>query len=438
MFSRKRNLLWLLMIPVLAGILAFGLYHVPFIHDRMAWRVDELQTRIKYALNPPEEALFLPEQQEQLATVVQQTLTALTPDAPDAVDATETPTLPSATPTSTPEPLPAAITLDGVRYEDQHNRWNYCGPANLSMALTYWGWDGNRDVVGTYVKPSDKDKNVLPSEMEDFVRTQTPLNMLIRQGGTIELLQRLMAAGFPVLVEKGYYEVDYTGTLGWLGHYQFVTGYDTAIDSLLVQDTYIKDGKDHLMTHDEFLEGWISFNYLFMVAYPPELESELLETLGPWADPGWAAQHALDTALVQTQSETGLNEFFAWFNLGTSHVALQQYVDAAFAYDQAFSVYANLQQDDVMRPYRIMWYQTGPYWAYYYSGRYSDVINLANTTLLETISEPVLEESFYWRGLAYEGLGNMDQAVSDWRTALQLHPDWDPARYQLERVGAYP
>ncbi len=51
-----------------------------------------------------------------------------------------------------------------------------------------------------------------------------------------------------------------------------------------------------------------------------------------------------------------------------------------------------------MRPYRMMWYQTGPYKAYYYSNRFADVINLADTTLNETISEPVLEESLYWRG----------------------------------------
>lgn len=431
---RKRLLLWIAAVPVLAALLAYGLYRIPFIHERMAWRVDELRTRLVYAINPPEEALFVPEQQEELATVVQQTLEALTPDA-TSPPAASTPM--PVTPTPTLEPLPPAVTLEGVKYENQHNRWNYCGPANLSMALNYWGWDGDRDVVGAYVKPSDKDKNVLPSEMEEFVRTQTPYSMLIRQGGTIEMLQRLLAAGYPVLVEKGYYEVDYTGTLGWLGHYQFVTGYDNSIDSLLVQDTYIEGGKDHLTTYDEFLEGWISFNYIFMVVYPPEQEPAVLDALGPWADPDWAAQHALETALAETQSEAGLNEFFAWFNQGTSHVALRQYVDAAFAYDQAFVTYASLQQDDVMRPYRIMWYQTGPFWAYYYSGRYSDVINLANTTLLETISEPVLEESFYWRGLAHEGLGNMDQAISDWQTALQLHPDWDPATYQLIRVGAW-
>ncbi|MBN1264851.1 MAG: tetratricopeptide repeat protein [Anaerolineales bacterium] len=433
--TRKKTLLWFIGIPVLTGILAIALYQIPFIHEKLSWRIDELQTRIKYAINPPEEAIFVPEQQQQLATIVQQTLSALTPEV---TDAPETPTPEPATPTPTLQPLPQSVFLEGVQYEDQHNRWNYCGPSNLSMALNFWGWDGDRDVVGAYVKPSDKDKNVLPSEMEDFVRTQTFLNMIIRQGGDIQVLKQLISAGFPVLVEKGYYEVDYTGNLGWLGHYQFVTGYDDTINSFLVQDTYIKDGKDHLTTYDEFLDGWISFNYIFLVVYPAEQEEALFEALGPWLDSAWAAQHALETAVSQTQTETELDEFFAWFNLGTSHVALQQYVDAAYAYDQAFAIYASLTLDDVSRPYRIMWYQTGPFWAYYYSGRFGDVINLANTTLLETISEPVLEECFYWRGLAYEGLGDIDQAIHDWRVALELHPDWDPARIQLERVGAYP
>ena len=113
------------------------------------------------------------------------------------------------------------------------------------MALTFWGWDGNRDVVGAYVKPEDKDKNVMPYEMEDFVDTQTTgLKAVVRSGGDIDLIRRMVAAGFPVLTEKGYYEYDYNGKLGWMGHYQFVTGYDDAKGVLIVQDTY-RDGPNH-------------------------------------------------------------------------------------------------------------------------------------------------------------------------------------------------
>jgi tetratricopeptide (TPR) repeat protein len=82
-----------------------------------------------------------------------------------------------------------------------------------------------------------------------------------------------------------------------------------------------------------------------------------------------------------------------------------------------------------------MWYQTWPYWAYYYSGRYQDVINLADTTLNDTISEPVLEESLYWRALAREALGDLDGAIADFRQSVILNPSFSPGWDQLARLG---
>lgn len=123
------------------------------------------------------------------------------------------------------------------------------------------------------------------------------------------------------------------------------------------------------------------------------------------------------------------------FNEGTSHVSLQQYFEAAEAYDLAFSVYARLDQNEKTRPYRIMWYQTGPYWAYYYSGRYQDVIDLANTTLNETIADPTLEESLYWRGLAQYALGDLESAIADLREAVRLNPNFEPGITKLQEWG---
>jgi tetratricopeptide (TPR) repeat protein len=341
---------------------------------------------------------------------------------------------PTATPTITPTPLPEQVILSGVKYEDQHGRWNYCGPANLSMALTFWGWDGNRDVVGKAVKPSDKDKNVMPYEMETFVESElSGMAALVRVGGDIPLIKRMLAAGFPVLVEKGYYEYDYTGKLGWLGHYQFVNGYDEAQDILVLQDTYVKDGKDHRTSYKEFIEGWRSFNYTFLIVYPADREGEVLTLLGPYADPNWANSHALEVAKAESEMLTGIDQFFAWFNRGSSLAALQQYADAGPAFDQAFSLYAALP-DDGTRPYRILWYQTWPYWAYFYSGRYQDVINLADTTLIDTISEPVLEESFYWRALAREATGDVQGAIDDLRESVRLNPVFSPGWEQLNRL----
>jgi tetratricopeptide (TPR) repeat protein len=331
------------------------------------------------------------------------------------------------------------VRLEGVKYEDQHGRWNYCGPANLSMALTFWGWDGNRDVVGKAIKPNDKDKNIMPYEMQDFVSGNAPgLTSLLRYGGDIDLLKRMVAAGFPVVAEKGYYEVDYTGKLGWLGHYQFVTGYDDTKGVLIVQDTYIANGKNHEFPYADFVEGWRSFDYVFLVVFPEERSDEVYAALGPYSDPDWAARHALEVGQQEAESLTGIDQFFAWFNQGTSHTILKDYADAGTAFDYALgTLYPNLPEDK-MRPYRVMWYETWPYWAYYYTGRYQDVINLANTTLYDTISEPVLEESFYWRGLAKEALGDQGGAIDDYRQSIRLNPNFSPGWDQLNRLGVGP
>jgi hypothetical protein len=435
---------YLIVVPFLC-LLAVVFYNIPFIHERLAWRVDKWRTQIVYAINPPQEVEFVP--QEQVALIVQATMTALarvaspTPTVSSSPTVTQpgpTPTpLPTATDIPTSTPLPPSVRLPGVKYEHQHNRLNYCGPANLSMALTFWGWDGNRDVVGAYVHTNDNDKNVMPYELQDFVLTQTSgLGMIIRTGGEISLLKILLANGFPVLAEKGYYTYDMYGKYGWLGHYQFITGYDDAKGVLVVQDTYIEDGENHEFMYDQFVDDWRPFDYLFMVVYPFDREAELFALLGNWIDEDWANHHALERAGQEVQTLTGIPQYFAAFNVGTSHVNLREYVDAAFAYDYAFELYAALPNDG-LQPYRMLWYQTGPYFAYYYSGRYQDVITLANKTF-DTIDKDVLEESFYWRGMARLAIGETDGAIDDFRESLRLHPGFAPSLYQLGLLGLEP
>lgn len=461
---RKRGQRILIIAAVVVGILILVL--IPPIRSRIANQFDNLKTRLTYLINPPDEAVFLPEEQSILETMVAATLQAYTPSPTVQSQSTATPEVtlePTITPTPTisPTPLPQSVELPGVIYVDQHNRWNYCAPANLTMALKFWGWGGNRDDIAKAIKPGENDpelsfiqrgksdKNVMPYEMANFVNDYTDYNIVIRYGGEIGLVKNLIANGFPVLIEKGYYERDYTGKIAWLGHYLFVTGYDEAEGVFIVQDAYLETGEDGTgknlrVSYEDFIDGWRGFNYLFMVIYEPQDEGEVFSLLGPWTDDAWADQHALDIANQEIGVETGIDEFFAWFNKGTSHVELFEYADAAFAYDTAFMLYAEIGEPndaetvETQRPYRIMWYQTGPYWAYYYSGRYQDVINLANTTLYETISEPTLEESLYWRGLAYLAIGETGSAVEDFRESVYLNPSFIPGIQQLQQLGLDP
>jgi len=447
-------LILLLAIPVCVLLAAF-IYRLPPVYSRLEPRLADMKARIQYAVNPPDEAIFVPESSGNADAQ----RPSRTPN-PSPVPPTSTETLPpeistpspepSLTPTITPTPIPESVILDGVVYVDQHGRWNYCGPANLTMALKFWGWEGDRDDVAAVVKPGIQnpvndfiqqgrwDKNVMPYELMNFVIDETEFNVVMRYGGNNDLVKRFIAGGFPVLIEKGYYEADYTGKVAWLGHYLFTTGYDDATGEFIVQDAYLKPGQDRRVDYATYEDGWRSFNYLFMVTYPPALEAEVYEILGDYADTNWANQHALEVAEREINEYRGINQFFAWFNKGTSLVQLQQYAEAAEAYDQAFAVYADLGEGDTQRPYRIMWYQTGPYWAYYYSWRYQDVINLANTTLYETISEPTLEESIYWRGMAYVELGETELAIADFRETVRLNPNFSPGWAMLEYMGVGP
>lgn len=440
--KNPRIYLWILLgIAVL-----IGLYFLPPIHSRLSWRVDNLRTQIKYYFNPPDEAVFQPSTPVATSPPSQATLEVLQTLAPTAtpegVIATPAPTL---TPTIVPTAIPERVLLGNFNFADQFNRWNYCGPANLSMALSYWGWQGTRDDVAKVIKPGvagvkdfiqagKTDKNVMPAEMLGFVNDQTEFTGVIRYGGTVELIKQFIAAGYPVIVEKGYYERDYTGKIAWLGHYQFVTGYDNGTSEFIVQDTY-NDGPNFHISYGEFYDGWRSFNYLFMLIYPQTSVDEVNNILGLWQDETWVSEQTLRIAEDELSTRVGNDKFFAMFNKGTSLVNLQRYAEAATTFDQAFAVYAELGQDDNQRPYRIMWYQTSPYWAYFYAGRYQDVVNLADTTLNETISEPTLEESLYWRAMAEYALGDYLDAYADMRETVRLNPHFAPGIFYLAQWG---
>src|SRR5574341_1397342 len=104
-------------------LLAGLMYNLPPIHDRLAWRVDNLIVAIKRYFNPPEEVVFTPEQQVEL--IVKATLTAMagtpTPSPQPALSATPSLTpFPSLTPTA----IPAQVKLNGIRHEYQ--QFNNC------------------------------------------------------------------------------------------------------------------------------------------------------------------------------------------------------------------------------------------------------------------------------------------------------------------------
>lgn len=419
------------LILILVAVIALGtvaLLNLPSIQERLEWRVSELVARVKYSISPPEQVVFVPEGMPIAATP---SITP-TPTQPPSVDINQkTPEpspvfLPTATITSTP--IPSIWKLPNFRHEYQS--WNNCGPATLAMALSYWGWDGDQRPVATFTKPNPRDKNVMPYEMADYVEEETPYEVILGVGGEVRLLKQFIAAGLPVIIEKGFDGPEFEG---WMGHYVLVTGYSDMDQIFILQDSYY--GPNQFMNYEELNRYWRAFNYTYLIVYPEPRTKEVLEILGLFSSENYRNNYAADKASEEIYLLTGQDQFFAWFNRGSSLVALQDYAGAALAYDQAFKVYPSIPEKD--RPWRMLWYQTGPYWAYYYTGRYQDVINLATTTL-KAMSEPVLEESYYWRAQAFGAIGDTEGAIRDLQTSLKYHPGFSPATSRLRQLNVDP
>jgi hypothetical protein len=418
-----RKALYLLLAAVILIESALLIYQVPAVHDRLAWRVEEFRAQFRNYFFPHSETLATAD--PAFMAMMQGTLTAVRINeaglaaAPSPTPFQAAAELPTVTPTATSArpPIPERMVLAFNQWTKQN--WNNCGPDNLSMMLNYWGWGGDQTDIASVLRPFWDDKNVMTYELERYVLENTNYAIAVRTGGTLDDLRSLIAAGFPVMVEKGFDVVD--RNLGWMGHYLFITGYDNAQGIVVTQDSYL--GPDTAFAYDSLIYDWRAFNFVYLVAYPWDRQAEVLALLGPNADLEANRFFTLDLAQRESQSLEGQSQAFAYFNLGSIHVARLEYVDAAYAFDKARLLGL---------PWRFLWYQTGPYFAYFYSGRYQDVIDLANATL--NVQEH-LEESWYWRGMARFQLGDRQGAVDDWRKALEWHPGFAPALEQLVALG---
>jgi tetratricopeptide (TPR) repeat protein len=151
------------------------------------------------------------------------------------------------------------------------------------------------------------------------------------------------------------------------------------------------------------------------VVYDASQEAALLALLGADADPQQNAINALEAARAEALADP--QDHFAWFNMGTNFVALGMYNEAAVAYDQARTVGGGL-------PWRMLWYQFGPYEAYNAVGRYQDTFDLAAAVIENSGTARYIEETYYYAGVAREALGELDRALDNYAAAIDLNTNY--------------
>ncbi len=397
------------MLGALAGLalLAFLIYQVPYIKLAVDWRLEKMDLYVKNVVNPP----------GPVPTALPVTPGPVTPTRP----------LPSATPpvkiaeaaTPTLPPLPAQVSLPSPAWEQQTP--NNCGPATLSMALHMYGWQGTQADIAAQIKPVLQDRNVNPEELVYYVRNNAGwLNIEYRVGGNIELLKRLLAAMYPVIVE-GTTALDPNDALGpnddlWAAHYLLLTGYDDAAQAFTVQDSY--HGADRSVPYTQLEEEWKPFNYLYLFFYVPQEEAEVKSILGVDWDPDANRQHALDMAQAAIQADP--KDAYAWFNLGSNQVYFERYNEAATSYDQS---------RQFALPLRMFRYQFGPFIAYFQSNRIDDLLVL--TEYARGVTE-MSEETWLWYGWALYRKDDFKGARAAWDKALSIHPGYGDAEYAIK------
>ena len=396
------------------------------------WALPRLPGRVRHYLPAPLAALVttplptaLPAPTGPPAAAAELALLAAAPTASisTALAATATPPLPAtrhsplATPTPAPPtatPLPPYGRVTGLPIIPQ--KFNNCGPTNLTLVLNHYGVDVNQLDVAAVIRPNYEDRNVSPAELVSYVNEQTPLAAAAYTGGDLNTLRALLAAGFPVIIEKG---LEPDAATGWLGHYLTVFAYDDVTRHFSVRDTYLGPWQgEGLVGYDATERDWAHFNGAFVIVYPPARAGELAQAIDPaFADAGAMWARAAERA--RTAARQRPDDPFAWFNLGASLTALAGAGDATL-YEGAAAAFDEARRLGL--PPRMLWYQFSPYEAYLAVGRHADVLALAEATLGNQGGQNV-EETYYYQGLALRAAGDEAGAQQALARAAALNPD---------------
>lgn len=389
-------------------VLAVLVYQIPWVKERLEWRLDLAQVFVRSRLNPVGE---LPPPQIAVSS--------------PQVQATHTlsPVTPTATLQATPTPLPSSVLLTPPAHITQGP--NNCGPATLAMYLRYYGWGGDQYTISDVIKPVSADRNVNVDELDYYVRVNVgALNTLFRVNGSLQLIKQLLAAGVPVMVEKGHViEIDYLFNDDyWNGHYALVTGYDDATQEFIFQDSY--NGPDQRMGYEEFDMWWQHFNRVYNLVFRPDQSEVVQAILGDDWDASVNRQNALVASQAEVQQQP--DNAYAWFNLGMNQVNLADYANAAVSFDQARVI---------GWPMRMLRYQFGPFFAYYHTNRLEDLQKLVDYALVIT---PNSEEVLIWRGWLLHKRGDVSGAIQQFRLAQAANPKSIYVEPALTSLGVQP
>ena len=306
---------------------------------------------------------------------------------------------PQATPTPTVAFIspPASFELSGMEYVKQ--TFNNCGPATLSMVLSYFGSPVSQQELGQQIRPyqhptgDNDDKSVFAREFVKYSK-QYGYEALSRPNGSPELLKKLVANGFPVIVRTWLHPNED------IGHFRIVRGYDDAAQEFIQDDSY--EGPSLRYNYDVFMSMWQPFNYGYILLYPKDKEPVIRVILGDDFDEQSAWSNALDRA----NNEASTANPYPVFNQATAQYHLGNTADSVRLYNSV----------ENQLPGRMLWYQIEPLFAMKAEKQYDQLFAKINNIL--TNNNRGFSELYQLRGEVYLEQGKQEEARRELEQAV--------------------
>lgn len=303
----------------------------------------------------------------------------------------------SPTPTLLPLPRSYEIALRTHVFQT----FNNCGPATLSMALSYADIQKDQAELGNILRPyqitggDNDDKSVTLQEVADQAKTYG-LNTYLRPNGTPEKLKQFISNDIPVIT-RTLLKPDED-----IGHYRVIRGYDDATNEFIQDDSL--QGKNLRYSYDEFNALWQPFNYEYLVLIPHDKKELAERILGDELDEITAWSNA--KIRINDEMQYDPENIHLLFALSRIYYYLGDF--------QKSVEYYNLVEDTMS--FRTLWYQIEPLLAIYETGDYERVISISEKILNN--QNRAYSELYLLRGKIFQEQGNIDAAKTEFDKAL--------------------
>jgi len=297
-----------------------------------------------------------------------------------------------------------------------YQTFNNCGPATLSMALSWYGVNAPQNELASKMRPyqhpkgDNDDKTIFTFEFVDWAK-EYGVEAVGRVNGDIDLIKRFISNGFPVVVKTWLKQGED------IGHFRYVTGYDEVKQIIYFDDSY--DGPNEKMKYYDFLSLWQPFNYSYIVLYQKSSEPVVEKIIGQDWDEKMSYQNALIRA--EKESEKDPTNIYPLFNISTTSYNLGNY-------ERSVDVFEKVQE---RLPRRMLWYQIEPIRAYFELKKYDNVFEITDK-ILEN-GNRAFSELYMIRGEIYLAQGLEEKAEEQFELAIKYNENF---REQVDNIIA--